>query len=212
MIANSLWILQRALPVILLTTIPQFTLCNRLNYEADAPLRMYEPRVRRAPFNSWAGKRSGENVLDTSPPGLRSLMEDLKQYYLQEVENEGSRHAFKRAPFNSWAGKRAPFNSWAGKRAPFNSWAGKRAPFNSWAGKRSSEEEIKDQDLLTNHGDDRFGDASQSHRVKRSSGEYFDGNVENQNSHARFARDASQSRHLQRRVRSNTAFSAWGGK
>lgn len=225
MIAKSLWLLQRALPVILLTTVPQFTLCNKVNYEAelsgvpDTPIRMYESRFRRAPFNSWAGKRSGE-ILDTTGPGLRSLMEGLQQYYLQqqqEQENEGPRHGFKRAPFNSWAGKRAPFNSWAGKRAPFNSWAGKRAPFNSWAGKRSSEEEIKDMDLLANHGDDRFGDASHSHRVKRSSGEYFDersntANEENRNHHVRVARDASQSRHLRRRVRSNTAFSAWGGK
>lgn len=211
MIANSL------LSVILLTTIPQFTLCNTLNYEADladalaereVPVRMLESRVRRAPFNSWAGKRSSEEMLDTTQPGLRALMDGLHQYYLQqEAEHELHRGGYKRAPFNSWAGKRAPFNSWAGKRAPFNSWAGKRAPFNSWAGKRSSEEVIKAEDLVANHGDDRFGDSSHGHRVKRSSGEY---EIEaNSIPHVRVARDA---RNMRRRVRSNTAFSAWGGK
>ena len=88
-------------------------------------------------------------------------MRDYYLQHLQNAQNEGLNlnELIKRAPFNAWAGKRAPFNSWAGKRAPFNAWAGKRAPFNSWAGKRSSEEEIRAEDLLSNHGDDRFGDA-----------------------------------------------------
>lgn len=165
MIPNSLCLLQRALPVILLGMIPQFVLGNTLNYETELsgyPLQTFEPRVRRAPFNSWAGKRSGETSFDLLSPHLRWLtMRDYYLQHLQNAENQGINlsELIKRAPFNSWAGKRAPFNSWAGKRAPFNSWAGKRAPFNSWAGKRSSEEEINDEDLLTNHGDDRFGDA-----------------------------------------------------
>ena len=169
MIANSLWLIQRALPVILLSTIPQFTQCNTLNYEGehsghpDIPLRMLEPRVRRAPFNSWAGKRSGsmgEDAYELPSIDLSGLS-GIQKYYLQQLTNGGLGQFStqkKRAPFNSWAGKRAPFNSWAGKRAPFNSWAGKRAPFNSWAGKRSSEE-VNDVDLLLNHGDDRFGDS-----------------------------------------------------
>ena len=56
-----------------------------------------------------------------------------------------------------------------------------------------------------------------SHRVKRSSGESMEDsfntdNENDQNTHVRIARDASPSRQLSRRVRSNTAFSAWGGK
>ena len=53
-----------------------------------------------------------------------------------------------------------------------------------------------------------------SHRVKRSSGE-FNESSDKDDSHdslVRIARDASNSRQLRRRVRSNTAFSAWGGK
>jgi len=226
MIANSIWLIQRALPVILLSTIPQLTQCNTLNYEAEhsghpESLRMFEPRVQRAPFNSWAGKRSGSIGEDAyEMPSIDvSRLNGLQQFYIQQLENGGLGQFStqrKRAPFNSWAGKRAPFNSWAGKRAPFNSWAGKRAPFNSWAGKRSSEE-VHDSDFVINHGDDRFGDSMPSHRVKRSSGESMDDsfntdNENDQNSHVRIARDASPSRQLNRRVRSNTAFSAWGGK
>lgn len=223
MIANSIWLIQRALPVILLSTIPHLTQCTSINYEGehsghpDITLRMLEPRVRRAPFNSWAGKRSGSmGEDDYELPSIDvSRLSALQQYYLQQLQNGGLGQFStqrKRAPFNSWAGKRAPFNSWAGKRAPFNSWAGKRAPFNSWAGKRSSEE-VNDVDLLINHGDDRFGDSVPSHRVKRSSGEYMDDSLNTDNDeHVRIARDASPSRQLNRRVRSNTAFSAWGGK
>ena len=172
MIANSIWLIQRALPVVLLSTIPQLTQCNTLNYEGehtghpDISLGMFEPRVQRAPFNSWAGKRAasmalGEDVSEIPSIDL-SRLTALQQYYIQQLQNGGLGQFStqrKRAPFNSWAGKRAPFNSWAGKRAPFNSWAGKRAPFNSWAGKRSSEQ-VNDVDLLINHGDDRFGDSA----------------------------------------------------
>jgi len=215
MIANSVWLIQRALPVIILSSLPHLTKCNTLDYEADVPLRMLEPRVQRAPFNSWAGKRFYSGGYDMSQPDF-GRMNGIEQFYLNQLAGSRSESPFsqgKRAPFNSWAGKRAPFNSWAGKRAPFNSWAGKRAPFNSWAGKRSSEE-LKDQDLLFNHGDARFGDSESSHRVKRSSGEFAE-NAESNNHHdslVRIARDASNSRQLRRRVRSNTAFSAWGGK
>jgi len=217
----SSWLIQRALPVILFITMPQLTLSNKFDYETalfdeyNVPVRMLESRVRRAPFSSWAGKRSGESIVVPTSAGLRGLIERLQQLYSQQRQEEnGGPREIKRAPFNSWAGKRAPFNSWAGKRAPFSSWAGKRAPFSSWAGKRSSEEEIKDEDLLANHGDDRFGDAQHSNRVKRSSGEYFEEqpSTGNGNSHVRVAREAAQSKQLRRRVRSNTAFSAWGGK
>jgi len=210
-------VIQRALPVILLSSIPHLTQCNTLNYEADEdiPLRMLEPRVQRAPFNSWAGKRFDIENYEMSPSDF-GRMNGIEQFYLSHLAGSRSDSPLsqgKRAPFNSWAGKRAPFNSWAGKRAPFNSWAGKRAPFNSWAGKRSSEE-LHDSDLLFNHGDARFGDSESSHRVKRSSGE-FNENSNKDDSHdslVRIARDASNSRQLRRRVRSNTAFSAWGGK
>ena len=153
MCANSVWLLQRALPVILLTTIPQFTQCNS-EVDRNRLLSLLEARTRRAPFNSWAGKRSSEEYgSDVSDLGR---LEGLQHFYLQQLHDaQLANDLEKRAPFNSWAGKRAPFNSWAGKRAPFNSWAGKRAPFNSWAGKRSSEESNE----LLNHGDDRFGDS-----------------------------------------------------
>merc|ERR1712018_276672 len=195
MIANSVWLIQRALPVIILSSLPHLTKCNTLDYEADVPLRMLEPRVQRAPFNSWAGKRFHSGGYDMSQPDF-GRMNGIEQFYLNHLA--GSR-------------SESPFSQ--GKRAPFNSWAGKRAPFNSWAGKRSSEE-LKDQDLLFNHGDARFGDSESSHRVKRSSGEFAE-NAESDNHHdslVRIARDASNSRQLRRRVRSNTAFSAWGGK
>merc|ERR1712038_1639641 len=195
MIANSVWLIQRALPVIILSSLPHLTKCNTLDYEADVPLRMIEPRVQRAPFNSWAGKRFYSGGYDMSQPDF-GRMNGIEQFYLNQLA--GSR-------------SESPFSQ--GKRAPFNSWAGKRAPFNSWAGKRSSEE-LKDQDLLFNHGDARFGDSESSHRVKRSSGEFAE-NAERDNhndSLVRIARDASNSRQLRRRVRSNTAFSAWGGK
>merc|ERR1719367_1391087 len=166
---------------------------------------MLEPRVQRAPFNSWAGKRFDIENYEMTPSDF-GRMNGIEQFYLNHLA--GSRSD---SPLSQ--GKRAPFNSWAGKSAPFNSWAGKRAPFNSWAGKRSSEE-IHDQDLLFNHGDARFGDSESSHRVKRSSGELAE-NAESDNHHdslVRIARAASNSRQLRRRVRSNTAFSAWGGK
>merc|ERR1712227_1163630 len=185
MIANSVWLIQRALPVIILSSLPHLTKCNTLDYEADVPLRMLEPRVQRAPFNSWAGKRFYSGGYDMSQPDF-GRMNGIEQFYLNQL-----------------AGSRS--------ESPFSQ--GKRAPFNSWAGKRSSEE-LKDQDLLFNHGDARFGDSESSHRVKRSSGEFAE-NAESDNHHdslVRIARDASNSRQLRRRVRSNTAFSAWGGK
>ena len=168
MIANSLWLIQRALPVILLSALPHLTQCNTLNYEVDGypDIRMLEPRVQRAPFNSWAGKRFGGGGYDMSHADFGKL-DGLEQFYLSHLAGARSDSPIstaKRAPFNSWAGKRAPFNSWAGKRAPFNSWAGKRAPFNSWAGKRSSEE-LNDSNLLFNHGDARFGDAESRYTI-----------------------------------------------
>merc|ERR1712226_1349832 len=184
MCANSVWLLQRALPVILLTTIPQFTQCNS-EVDRNRLLSLLEARSRRAPFNSWAGKRSSEEYgSDVSDLGR---LEGLQHFYLQQLHDAQLANDLE-------------------KRAPFNSWAGKRAPFNAWAGKRSSEESNE----LLNHGDDRFGDSSHSHRVKRSSGEYTE-NENDQNTHVRIARGAS-GKELRRRVRSNTAFSAWGGR
>merc|ERR1712110_655768 len=184
MCANSVWLLQRALPVILLTTIPQFTQCNS-EVDSNRLLSLLEARSRRAPFNSWAGKRSSEEYgSDVSDLGR---LEGLQHFYLQQLHDAQLANDLE-------------------KRAPFNSWAGKRAPFNSWAGKRSSEESNE----LLNHGDDRFGDSPYSHRVKRSSGEYTE-NDNDQNTHVRIARGAS-GKELRRRVRSNTAFSAWGGR
>merc|ERR1711981_145070 len=184
MCANSVWLLQRALPVILLTTIPQFTQCNS-EVDRNRLLSLLEARSRRAPFNSWAGKRSSEEYgSDVSDLGR---LEGLQHFYLQQLHDAQLANALE-------------------KRAPFNSWAGKRAPFNSWAGKRSSEESNE----LLNHGDDRFGDSPHSHRVKRSSGEYTE-NDNDQNTHVRIARGVS-GKELRRRVRSNTAFSAWGGR
>merc|ERR1712110_515689 len=174
MCANSVWLLQRALPVILLTTIPQFTQCNS-EVDRNRLLSLLEARTRRAPFNSWAGKRSSEEYgSDVSDLGR---LEGLQHFYLQQLHDAQLANDLE-----------------------------KRAPFNSWAGKRSSEESNE----LLNHGDDRFGDSSHSHRVKRSSGEYTE-NDNDQNTHVRIARGAS-GKELRRRVRSNTAFSAWGGR
>ena len=139
---------------------------------------------KRAPFSSWAGKRS---TLTATRPDMAQLIHDLQELYMlnggaQEVDPA----PVKRAPFSSWAGKRAPFSSWAGKRAPFSSWAGKRAPFSSWAGKRSSEETWD------------LDDAEEApHRFKRSSDE--EENEEEAGMHARQRRGAN-------------SFSAWGGK
>merc|ERR1712088_1135147 len=174
MCANSVWLLQRALPVILLTTIPQFTQCNS-EVDRNRLLSLLEARSRRAPFNSWAGKRSSEEYgSDVSDLGR---LEGLQHFYLHQLHDAQLANDLE-----------------------------KRAPFNSWAGKRSSEESNE----LLNHGDDRFGDSSHSHRVKRSSGEYTE-NENDQNTHVRIARGAS-GKELRRRVRSNTAFSAWGGR
>merc|ERR1711936_1465148 len=174
MCANSVWLLQRALPVILLTTIPQFTQCNS-EVDRNRLLSLLEARTRRAPFNSWAGKRSSEEYgSDVSDLGR---LEGLQHFYLQQLHDAQLANDLE-----------------------------KRAPFNSWAGKRSSEESNE----LLNHGDDRFGDSPHSHRVKRSSGEYTE-NENDQNTHVRIARGAS-GKELRRRVRSNTAFSAWGGR
>ena len=152
---------------------------------ALAPSHGHES-IKRAPFSSWAGKRS---TLTAARPDMAQLMHDLQELYLlkggenAEVAMMGS--PAKRAPFSSWAGKRAPFSSWAGKRAPFSSWAGKRAPFSSWAGKRSSEEDWQLDDDVE-EGPRRF---------KRSS-EEEEGLVDE---HARQRRGAN-------------SFSAWGGK
>merc|ERR1711936_1219070 len=174
MCANSVWLLQRALPVILLTTIPQFTQCNS-EVDRNRLLSLLEARSRRAPFNSWAGKRSSEEYgSDVSDLGR---LEGLQHFYLQQLHDAQLANDLE-----------------------------KRAPFNSWAGKRSSEESNE----LLNHGDDRFGDSPHSHRVKRSSGEYTE-NENDQNTHVRIARGTS-GKELRRRVRSNTAFSAWGGR
>merc|ERR1711936_768665 len=174
MCANSVWLLQRALPVILLTTIPQFTRCNS-EVDRNRLLSLLEARTRRAPFNSWAGKRSSEEYgSDVSDLGR---LEGLQHFYLQQLHDAQLANDLE-----------------------------KRAPFNSWAGKRSSEESNE----LLNHGDDRFGDSPHSHRVKRSSGEYTE-NENDQNTHVRIARGAS-GKELRRRVRSNTAFSTWGGR
>lgn len=219
MVVKSRWLLQRALPVMMLITMPHFTFSNEFNHGTELSGEGGGTgSIYRVPFNSWAGKRSRFERSRFTEAEVKALMEKLRSIFAQNQEEEDERlFEHKRAPFNSWAGKRAPFNSWAGKRAPFSSWAGKRAPFSSWAGKRTSSEELRDENLPGTHGDIRFGDNSQSHRVKRSSEEYSDAQSgvqrgNSRNSHARVARQAAQSRNLQRRVRSNTAFSAWGGK
>lgn len=137
---------------------------------------------KRAPFSSWAGKRSDHQA------DAAQLLHDLNELYMMQGGNDYEEvapiHSAKRAPFSSWAGKRAPFSSWAGKRAPFSSWAGKRAPFSSWAGKRSAwpaqmeEEERPDEKL----------------RYKRSSEEEADDVMD------------------VRQRRGANSFSAWGGK
>jgi len=144
-------------------------------------------REKRAPFSSWAGKRSSEE--DLSAAEMAQLVHELEDMYQlhNSAEADDVSGLSKRAPFSSWAGNRAPFSSWAGKRAPFSSWAGKRAPFSSWAGKRSVEDDDQAQ-LAYLHQQQPAG-----HRYKRSSGEIDD--------------DTESTR-----VRRGAGFSAWGGK
>ena len=170
----------------------------------------YEPRVRRAPFSSWAGKRSGE------APELNQLIRDLREALLangyhpeEEISHLTTSSEEKRAPFSAWAGKRAPFSSWAGKRAPFSSWAGKRAPFSHWAGKRGSSEE---NDIVTVVGDrvrvkrsSEEDDEEQRHRRSAS----FSSWGGKRSGTKRVARKADP-KTLRRPARST--FSAWGGK
>ena len=160
MVVKSRWLWQRAMPVIMLITMPHFTLSNNLNHVIELSSEGGGTgSIYRLPHNSLAGKRSRFERSGFTEAEVEALIERLRDMYAQQQEADLYEH--KRAPFSSWAGKRAPFNSWAGKRAPFNSWAGKRAPFSSWAGKRTSSEELREEDLPGTHGDRRFGDNPQ---------------------------------------------------
>lgn len=167
---------------------------------------------KRAPFSSWAGKRSGDNRVVSLRPVVAELLREIQELRAEELEN-GARFD-KRAPFNSWAGK---------KRAPFSSWAGKkRAPFSSWAGKRSSEETWDDEVL----------DNNVKHRFKRSSDESGEETGDDDHGYARKRRGAGsfsawggkkRATSLRRFTRNapiegmrvlrpqRAAFSAWGG-
>lgn len=178
-------------------------------------------RDTRAPFSSWAGKRSLPDEVNLSTDDLAQLIHELKELYMLEKGNQVREmmeklrgdlavdmSAEKRAPFSQWAGKRAAFSSWAGKRAPFSSWAGKRAPFSSWAGKRSvSSEEEEEGNVRVKRSSD---ESDEVHRERRQASFSPWGGKR-----SRFVRDVSKTemKPLRRPARSQgQVFSAWGGK
>ncbi|XP_023338423.1 uncharacterized protein LOC111709069 [Eurytemora carolleeae] len=75
----------------------------------------YGQFLKRAPFNSWAGKRA--------------------EHDLSNSRLDNSRFGYENGPFFSYGG--ADMNKRGDRPRAFSSWAGKRAPFSSWAGKRS---------------------------------------------------------------------------
>lgn len=164
--------------------------------QQQAALNYYvQNRQIRRPFNSWAGKRSGE--MDEASNGqLNSFLHELRDFIM--MTGNHPIYAYQQ-------GKRAnprPFHSWAGKkkRAPFNSWAGKkkRAPFNSWAGRKRSVE-FPEEGVNDVEEDDDY-----KLRTKRSSSEY---------SEEEDGKDAASRRRRFRNPRQvQVPFSAWGGK
>jgi len=81
-----------------------------------------DAQFKRAPFNSWAGKRFDPSMYDTAPAAHRDVYGALGEYLSEALrlpvkyQNMDKRGQRPRA-FSSWAGKRAPFSSWAGKRS-----------------------------------------------------------------------------------------------
>lgn len=191
-------------------------------------------REVRAPFSSWAGKRSvapRQASSGVSTEDLAQLIHDLKEIYMLERGKEVREFldhfpagepmsAEKRAPFSSWAGKRSSF---AGKRAPFSSWAGKRAPFSSWAGKRSLESDEDNSKVRVKRSSDEDEDELERPRRsasfsawggKRSGGEARRRIVRQTGQTAsNHNRDKAELKPLRRPARSHgSVFSAWGGK
>merc|ERR1711974_541828 len=64
-------------------------------------------RVRRAAFNSWAGKRNSmeSDTITIDEEGLSKLIQDIADSILAQ-HNSGE----KRASFNSWAGRKRAFS------------------------------------------------------------------------------------------------------
>merc|ERR1712200_343576 len=74
---------------------------------------------KRAPFNSWAGKRSDPSLYDYGA-ARDALYGDLGEYLSEALrlrEQGLDKRGVRPRAFSSWAGKRAPFSSWAGKRS-----------------------------------------------------------------------------------------------
>merc|ERR1712131_29407 len=77
--------------------------------------------LKRAPFNSWAGKRFDPFVTyDDTLEQLRELygaQHPLSNNFIDSSIGDMDKRGGKPRAFSSWAGKRAPFSSWAGKRS-----------------------------------------------------------------------------------------------
>jgi|ERR1719356_1856041 len=165
-------------------------------------------RVRRASFNSWAGKRNSieSDTITLDEEGLSRLIQDIADSILAQ-HNSGE----KRASFNSWAGR---------KRASFNSWAGKKRAF-SLSGLQSR---INDAEMQLPHKIRRKRSSGENgdSRERRSAGEGGNGgsvafsswggkrSVAGGDPLNRVVRQADIN-NLRRLARS-TSFSAWGGK
>jgi len=84
-------------------------------------------QLKRAPFNSWAGKRYDPSLSIPQPINDDTNM-DMREYgsylpYMLQIPLTGAgmpgmdKRGGRPRAFSSWAGKRAPFSSWAGKRS-----------------------------------------------------------------------------------------------
>lgn len=90
----------------LLASAPALVAAALLLVATAAPASGYPEK--RAPFSSWAGKRSDPAV----DMDLRRLLHDLQELYTlqqeqaeQDEEDLDEEAIVKRAPFSSWAGK-----------------------------------------------------------------------------------------------------------
>jgi len=81
---------------------------------------------KRAPFNSWAGKRSGESI-GSNEASYVELLQQFRDLLSELEEHPITRQIMLSTAMEKRGGRPRAFSSWAGKRAPFSSWAGKRS-------------------------------------------------------------------------------------
>ncbi len=75
---------------------------------------------KRAPFSSWAGKRSSgltlnSNEFSGSGEDVDALVKELQELYLAQQQREEEAEEAAAAQAEEDMVKRAPFSSWAGK-------------------------------------------------------------------------------------------------